>query len=72
MVSFDYVENGMLITGSFPDKHAGENLIETEKEAWELAHKFAAKTRGKYINICVIDSLFKPVDGYKEKEIVNR
>jgi len=36
MVDFEHRTNGMLISGHFPDKHAGEPLIKTEEEAWEL------------------------------------
>lgn len=72
MVHFEHVEGGMLKSDYFPDKHAGERLIETEGEAWELARKFAKKTRGKCVNIYVIDEHFSPVKEYKNKEIKNR
>jgi len=72
MVSFEWVRNGGLISDHFPDKHAGEKLIETEEEAWKLVRKFARKTKGKCVNIYVIKSDFKPVEGYKSQYIKNR
>jgi len=72
MVNFEHVKSGFLLSDHFPDKHAGERLIETEDEAWDLARKFADKTKGKCVNIYVTDHDFMPVDGYEEKEIKNR
>ena len=73
MVHFEWKKGGMLYSDYFPDKHAGEKLIESEEEAWELAKRFARKTVGKCVNIYVIKgSDFTPVDGYKNKEIENR
>jgi hypothetical protein len=72
MVSFEKTGGGMLAAGYFPDKHAGETLIATEEEAWELARKFSAKTYGSYVNIYVVDSTFSPVKNYKDNYIVNR
>lgn len=72
MVSFERKVGGMLEAGYFPDKHADEPLIKTEKKAWELAIKFASGTRGKYVNIYVVKSNFSPVDGYKLNYIKNR
>ena len=72
MVSFEHKDGGILRADHFPDKHTGEELIKTEDEAWELAKKFAAKTKGKCINIYVIDENFSPVPGYEFKEIRNR
>jgi len=72
MVSFERVEGGFLVGDHFPDKHGGEELIQTEKEAWELARKFADKAKYKCINIYVIDSSFSPVPDYKIQKIVNR
>lgn len=72
MVAFEHVE-GCLVRGDhFPDKHAGELLIESESVAWELARAFAARTRGRCVNIYVIGSDFVPVDGYETKKIPNR
>ncbi len=53
MVTFEWKNGNMLRSDYFPDKHAGEKLIETEREAWKLAQQFAAKTKGKCINIYV-------------------
>lgn len=72
MVGFERAIGGMLITDRFPEKDSGETLIETEALAWELAEKFALKTKGKCVNIYVIDSTYHPVVGYKEKMIKNR
>lgn len=72
MVHFEHAGDGFLRSDYFPDKHKGEKLIETEKKAWDLAKRFAAKTRGKCVNIYVVDQSFAPVKGYKNKEIRNR
>ena len=73
MVHFEKVVGRTLESGYFPDVRAGEPPIETEEEAWQLAQKFAAKTRGKYINIYVIRrENFAPVLDYSLRQIVNR
>lgn len=72
MVSFEWKDGCILGSDHFPDKHAGEKLIETEEEAWELARKFARKTKGKCVNIYVIKSDFTPVEGYKSQYMENR
>jgi len=72
MVSFEWKIGGILRSDYFPDKYVGEELIESEKEAWILAKRFANSTKGKCINIYVIDSNFTPVEGYKILRIVNR
>ena len=72
MVSFEEVEGCCLKSGHFPDLHEGEPLIKTEKEAWELARKFASKTCGEMVNIYVVDQTFSPVDGYARQMIKNR
>ena len=70
MVSFEWRRGGMLESDHFPDKHAGENLIETEEEAWILAQKFAEQTTGKVVNIYVIKGNdFTPVKGCKNRII---
>lgn len=69
MVSFEIREGGVLRSDYFPDKHSGEQLIETEEEAWELARKFASSTNKTYVNIYVIDHTFSPVRGYENKKI---
>lgn len=66
MVSFELVDGYLLRSDNFPDKHAGEELIPTESEAWELAFKFAMKMKGKAVNVYVVNSDFQPVPGYRE------
>jgi len=72
MVHFEHKRGGMLHSDYFPEKHDGETLIKTEEEAWELAIRFAEKTKGKCLNVYVIGSNFVPVKGYREREIENR
>ena len=73
MVSFERAESGFLTSDHFPDVRSGEDAIATEDEAWELARKFAAKTRGKCVNIYVITRKdFTPVEGYQTRMIHNR
>jgi len=72
MVSFEWKRGGILASDHFPDKHAGEKLIETEEEAWELARKFASQTKGKVVNIYVVYGDFTPVKNYKDRYIENR
>ncbi len=67
MVEFEKRKNGLLRSGHFPDKHAGESLIKTEEEAWELARKFAENSSKDYVNIYVIRQDFCPVQGYQKK-----
>ena len=72
MVSFEWIQGGILASDHFPDKHAGETLIPTEWEAWELAERFAKVTKGKTCNIYVTNERFGPVENYKVREIKNR
>ena len=72
MVEFEEIFNGKNFRGRFPDKDAGEPLIETEEKAWEMAEKFAAKTFGKYVNVHVVDENFVPVKDYTVRMIENR
>ena len=72
MVSFEWKKGCIPESDYFPDKHEGEELIETEGEAWRLAEKFAEKMKGKCVNIYVIDETFSPVDGYEKRRIENR
>ena len=72
MVHFDRVEGKFLHGDHFPDKHGGEPLIPTEEDAWLMASAFAKRTRGRYVNIYVIDDRFCPVLGYAAKKIENR
>lgn len=71
MVSFEVKERGILRSDYFPDKHAGEPLIPTEEEAWELAEQFAKATDGDVVNIYVIHHTFYPVKGYASKMLKN-
>jgi len=72
MVSFEKVKGCMLLAEHFPDKHAGEPLIETEERAWKLARMFADATWGECVNIYVMDHNFHPVPGYQFHKIENR
>jgi len=72
MVAFEWKKGCMLHSDYFPDKHAGEKLIETEEEAWALAKKFADKTKGKVVNVYVVYENFIPVKNYKDRYIKNR
>lgn len=68
MISFEKRGGGMLASDHFPDKHAGEPLIEGLEKAWELANKFAATAPPEYVNIYVVRGEdFAPVDGYSER-----
>lgn len=69
MVSFEVRERSILKSDHFPDKHAGEPLIPTEEEAWELAEKFARATGDEVVNIYVVDHTFSPVKGYLSKKL---
>lgn len=60
--------SGLLATEYFPDPSFGEELVKTEEEAWILAEEFAAKTKGLYVDIYVVNSHFVPVD---EKRTIN-
>ena len=72
MVSFYHKDGRILSSDYFPDKHAGEDLIPTEREAWNLARAFANRTTGRCINIYVVDESFRPVPGYSTHMIANR
>lgn len=65
MVVFERRNRGILTSDLFPDKHAKEPLIRTEKEAWELARKFAENKT--CVNIYVVKEDFRPVKGYEKK-----
>jgi len=72
MVSFERKRDGFLDSHVFPEKLAGEELIKTEEEAWDLARQFADATKGRCVNIYVVDNNFSPVAGYENKKIINR
>jgi hypothetical protein len=69
MVSFEVKKGGILASDHFPDKHAGEKLIPTEEEVWDLAGKFARATDENYVNIYVVDHTFNPVKGYDSRKL---
>jgi hypothetical protein len=69
-VRFERADKGMLYTEYFPEKY--EDPIRSEEEAWALAARFAAATRGRCINIFVVDTKWYPVPGYRERTITNR
>ncbi len=69
-VHFEHAGDGLLRSDYFPAR--GEVLIQTKDKAWELAKKFAVNTKGRCVNIYVVDQKFAPVLDYKEKEIANR
>lgn len=69
-VAFEKVGGGVLRSDYFPDKDAGEDLIKTEEEAWELAKRFAnAVSPKEYVNIYVVDNKSYPVSGYERKKL---
>ena len=70
MVQFDVLENQIIRSDHFPDKHSGEELIKSEELAWEMAKRFAAAVDpSTYINIYVINQKFIPVSDYQQKKI---
>ncbi len=69
MVSFEVKDRSILRSDHFPDKHAGEKLIPTEEEAWDLARQFANATNSNFVNIYVVDQDFGPVSGYSERTL---
>ena len=72
MVHFEWRDGKFLRGDYFPDKHAGEQLIESEDEAWRMAEKFAKKMQGKIVNVYVVNSMFCPISNYRERMIMNR
>lgn len=68
-VSFEHVEDGgHLRSDYFPARD--ELLIPTIKQAWELAHRFAAATYAICVEIQVVDVNVQPVeDGSQTKKI---
>lgn len=72
MVSFEKIEGPFLRSDHFPDKHAGEELIPTEQEAWNLAAQFARKMSGQVVNVYVVNADFQPVRDYRNKMYLKR
>ncbi len=72
MVHFEWWGDGLLRSDHFPDKGAGEPLIETEDEAWDLAERFSEATKGRTCDLYVVRDDYTPVVGYKDRRITNR
>ena len=73
MVNFERVAGSMLESDYFPDVQAGEEPIQTEEQAWQMAAQFAVKTRKRCVNIYVIHRAdFTPVADYAGRKIENR
>ena len=72
MVCFSWLKGEHVQSDFFPDKDAGEDLIETEIEAWVVAKKFADATKGKVVNVYVADSDYTPVKSCDTLMISNR
>ena len=71
LVHLERKHGNILSSDYFPD--VGEEPIKTEREAWELARKFAAKTVGQCVDIYVVRArTFRPVEGYRTHKINNR
>lgn len=71
MVHFERKEGRMLIGDYFPDKHAGETLIQDLEDAWCWARLFAAKMKGSVCNVYVIGADFVPVAGYRDHVLLD-
>lgn len=69
-VAFEEVKGSRLLAGYFPEHN--EPPLKTEERAWELAKDFAKKTRGRFINIYVVDTYYCPVPDYRKNLIENR
>ena len=67
MVHFEVTSGSIAGSNHFPDLHAGEPLIPTEHEAWDLARRFANATGPEYNCIYVIDHRFVPVKDYRRR-----
>jgi len=70
VVRFERKHGAILAAHSFPDD--SEEAIPTEEIAWDLAHRFAAKTRGVMVNIYVAHEDGGPVENYQQLMIENR
>ena len=69
MIHFEKTEGHCLASDYFPDKHAGEKLIPTKDEAWNLAKRFTSATLSDIVNIYVIDHNFYPISGYQSQTL---
>lgn len=80
IVSFESKTGPTLGMDLFPDIWSNEFPIPDEEHAWRLAEDFAAKTKGKFINIhvCTVKKLagglfkIKETDQYESRRIENR
>ena len=73
MVAFEHVDGSILKSDHFPDVRNGEPPIGTEEEAWQLAARFAAKTRERCVNVYVIRREdYTPVPSCHARMIKNR
>jgi len=74
MVNFERRERNGWSSDHFPDKDAGEPLIQTEEEAWEFATQFAKATKDNcdIREIYVINEYFYPVEDYADKILKSR
>ena len=73
MVHVERVACSMLESDYFPEVQAGEEPIQTEEQAWQMAAQFAVKTRKRCVNIYVIHRAdFTPVADYAGRKIENR
>jgi hypothetical protein len=59
-VHFERHEPPFLRSDYIPDRNAGEALLPTYKEAWDLAHRVARVVENA-VNIYVVDEKFVPV-----------
>ena len=73
IVRFERIDGIMLRSDFFPNIRIGELPIATEEDAWKQAERFAAKTKGRCVNIYVANSEdTKPVPNYQKRRIENR
>lgn len=71
MVHFERKQGCMLTGDYFPDKHAGETLIQDAEDAWSWARLFAAKMSDSICNVYVVNADFTPVEGYRERMLLD-
>jgi hypothetical protein len=69
-VHFEHKNGNILTSDYFPE--SDEAPFSSEESAWWYAEQFAQKTKGKCINIYVVDGSFVPVRYYELKMIENR
>jgi len=70
-VAFERVEGRILAGDHFPERD--EPPFKHEAEAWEWAEKFAKATKGRNVNLYVVDAeTWVPVPDYVSRKIDNR